>query len=309
MKIFRVVLPLYLKIRKKLSRGKGYGKKRPVRKILYLLDLLFRSNEVEVHDHKMYLPNKGFMEYSTFGIYGELDTLAVESIVQPGDYVIDVGAAIGYYTLILARAVGKNGLVIAFEPKKERLPILTKNIKVNQYKNVKLENKAILPKDVKSTFFSRSDGVAGLRFIANPQKKYYYLDTYKHTVPAEVSTIELDEYLKELGLIEKISFMKIDVDGPELLVLKSSQSLLQNNHLKILMEWDQESAKWSGCDPVAIIDLLIENNFKIFYPNYKENKFFLISKNELLEKPTILDETINLLCVKDPSILKNNGLL
>jgi len=55
--------------------------------------------------------------------------------------------------------------------------------------------------------------------------------------------------------------------------------------------------------------LLIDNNFKIFYPNYKENKFFQISKNGLLEKPDILDETINLLCVKDSSILEKKNLL
>jgi FkbM family methyltransferase len=308
MKIFRIGLPVYKKILKKLSYGKGYGKIKSIRKIMKFFDFLFLSDEVEVHGHKMYLA-KGYEEYSTNGIYGILDTKAVESIIQPGDYTVDVGASIGYFTLIFARSVGKDGLVVAFEPKKDRFQLLTKNVDVNHYENIKLENKAILTKDTESKFFSRDDGFAGLRFIANPDKPVNYLDTYKHSTPIEVSSVDLDEYLKKLNIIEKISFIKIDVDGPELFVLQSSQLLLKNKNLKILIEWDKASAKWSGCDPSAILDILIDNNFKIFYPNYKENKFFQISKDELLEKPDILDETINLLCVKDSSILKKKGLL
>ena len=66
----------------------------------------------------MFLTKKGFEEYSTQGIYGKLDTQTVESLIKLDDHVIDVGAAIGYFTLIFARSVGKNGSVFAFEPKK-----------------------------------------------------------------------------------------------------------------------------------------------------------------------------------------------
>lgn len=92
MKIFRTFLPLYKRTINNLSRGKGYGKNKSVRKIMHFFDLLFRSNEVMVHGHMMQLPSKGFLPYSTDGIYGKLDTLMIERLVQPGDYTIDVGA-------------------------------------------------------------------------------------------------------------------------------------------------------------------------------------------------------------------------
>lgn len=217
------------------------------------------------------------------------------------------GQTIGYFTLVLARSVKNDGLVIAFEPKKDRFEILTKNVKMNHYENVKLENKAILTSDAKSIFYSRDDGIAGLRYLTNPEKSFNYLDTYKHTVPTQVSAIGLDEYLQNLDIIKKISFIKIDVDGPELLVLRTCQDLLKNHNLKILIEWDQESAKWSECDPSSMIDLLIENGFEIFYPDYKNNKFFQVDKNQLLEIKA--EETINILCIKDSSILKNKELI
>ncbi len=162
MKLFRIALPLYTFFLKKYSRGKGYGKNKFVRKTMHFFDILFRNNEVEVHGHKMNIGNKEFLEYSTYGIYGELDTLAVEIFLKPGDYVIDVGAAIGYYTLIFARSVGNAGLVIAFEPKTDRYKLLLENIKLNKYENIKTVKKAILPKNINPTFLSRSDGRAGL---------------------------------------------------------------------------------------------------------------------------------------------------
>ena len=309
MKILRIFLPLYLKTIAKLSQGRGYGKKKFIRKTLNLAEKSFRSSEVIVHGHKMHLPKNGFADYSTHGIYGELDTLAVEKIIHKGDYVIDVGAAIGYFTLIFARSVGDSGKVIAFEPKEGRCKILATNLSLNDYTNTTIENSAIMSKDVTPKFFSRNDTIAGLRYIKNENEHHDYLDTYKFQKPIDVRTTDLDGYLIEHNILEKISFMKIDVDGPELLVLQGSKSLLKNENLKIFMEWDKASAKWSGCEPVEIIDLLLENNFKMFYPDYKKHKFFEISKKELLEKPEILDETINMIFVKNSSILEKNNLI
>jgi len=308
MKALRIFLPLYLKTLKKLSRGHGYGKNQNIRKILTLFEKSFRSSEVIVHGHKMHLPKKGFSDYSTYGIYGELDTFSVEALVKKGEYVIDVGAAIGYFSLILARSVGNSGKVIAFEPKEGRCKILAENLSLNGYQNTIIENSAVMSKDVEPKFFSRNDVIAGLRYIKNDNEHYDYLETYKFQKPVDIRITDLDEYLTKNGILNKISFMKIDVDGPELIVLQSGKKLLQNPNLKILMEWDQESAKWSDCDPSSIIDILHENKFKIFYPNYKEKKFFHVDKNQLMNLDP-QNQTINILCVKDENILKHSNLL
>ena len=309
MKIFRFGLPVYKKLIENFSQGKGYGKNASVKKILHFFDLLFRSNDVNVHGHKMFLTKKGFEEYSTQGIYGELDTLAVERLIKPGDNVVDVGAAIGYFTLIFARSVGVNGMVFSFEPKTDRYEILLKNIKVNNYSNVKTEKKAIMENNKKITFFSRNDGLAGLRYKNDLESIQQNLDDSKHKIPVEVLTVELDDYLKKIDVIEDISFMKIDVDGPELLVLQGSKSLLKNKNLKILMEWDKALSKESGCNPSDMIDILIENEFKMFYPDFEKNKYYQVSKDELLAKPEKINQTINMLFVKDSSVLERNGLI
>jgi FkbM family methyltransferase len=309
MKIFRFGLPIYKKIIKNFSQGKGYGKNESIKKILRFFDLLFRSNDVNVHGHKMFLTEKGFEEYSTQGIYGKLDTLVVERLIKPGDNVIDVGAAIGYFTLIFARSVGNDGMVFAFEPKGDRYEILLKNIRINNYTNVITEKKAIMETNEKVEFFSRDDGIAGLRYRDNTKSVHHNLDYSKHKIPVEIVTVELDDYLKKLNIIEDISFLKIDVDGPELLVLEGSKLLLKNKNLKIFMEWDRTLSKESGCEPSNIINLLIENNFRMFYPDFEKNRYYEISKDQLLEMPEKVNQTINMLFVKEPSILEKNGLI
>ena len=208
-------------------------------------------------------------------------------------------------TLILARAVGNKGTVIAFEPKEGRFEILKNNIKLNGYDNVIVENKAIMLDGQEKKFFVHDDNTAGYRFITNRSDDNL---TKKFSKPVDVLTTDLDAYLTDLGIIDKISFMKIDVDGPELLVLQSGRQLLKNQNLNILLEWDQDAAKWSNCSPESIIDILLENGFEIYYPDYIKKKYFHITKERLLNIDP-LDDVINILCVKDKSILEDNELL
>ena len=63
-------------------------------------------------------------------------TALVKRIVRNGDIVVDIGAHIGYYTLIFARLVGPKGKVFAFEPEPNNFNLLIKNIKINGYKNI-----------------------------------------------------------------------------------------------------------------------------------------------------------------------------
>ena len=283
----RFFLPFYNNLIRRLSKGRGYGKNRFVRKILQFFDWMFRGEFVNIHGHLMHLPPKGFSAYSTSGIYGELDTITVESIVKKDDYVLDIGAAIGYYTLILRRAVGDSGKVFAFEPKQDRFQYLKENLKINKYENVEIENAAILPKNISPKFFKSTGPKGGLRHLEKKSNSHIAVD---------IETIDLDSFFKTNQLKEKISFIKIDVDGSELYVLQSALSILKNNRLNLFIEWDPEASINSGCDPKKIIEILISNNFKIFYPDYKKNNYFQIEPNELLLRKS--NDTINLLCKK-----------
>ena len=68
---------------------------------------------------------------------------AIQRVVRPRQLAVDVGAHVGYFTLLVAKQVGPSGKVVAFEPNPNIFEILKENVALNGYRNVILENKAV----------------------------------------------------------------------------------------------------------------------------------------------------------------------
>ena len=79
--------------------------------------------------------------------------MMIKQEVKEGNNVIDIGANIGYFTLLFAKLVGPNGKVFAFEPDPTNFSILKKNIEENNYDNVILSQKAISDKTETTKLF------------------------------------------------------------------------------------------------------------------------------------------------------------
>ena len=285
----KIILNLYQKSIKKMSQGRGFGKNPILKKILKSIEGNLKTEFTEVQGSKMFLDPGDSLNLSINGVYGELDTKIIREEIHEGDIVIDVGANIGYYTLIFAQLVGKTGKVIAFEPEPKNFKILKKNIEINNYDNVIVEQKIVSEKYGKMKLYVSNSDIVGHRI--------HQMGNLENFV--EVESITLDDYMKKLNLDEKVNFIKIDVEGAEPKVLDGSKKILEKNeYLKIFTEFNREVVKNYGIDPKKMIDLLYREGFKIYLPNYKENKINLTNSNELLTSKEILLENINLLCKK-----------
>ncbi|RLI75708.1 hypothetical protein DRO97_02640 [Archaeoglobales archaeon] len=126
-------------------------------------------------------------------------------LIKPGMTVVDVGAAIGYYTLIAAKLVGNSGRVYAFEPIKSVYEVLCSNVKLNNFTNVKAYNVAV----------SNRDGNVEV--------------TVENTLKSVPST-KLDSILSDCDLV------KIDVEGMELMVLEGMTNTIRKNKPIIICE-------------------------------------------------------------------------
>lgn len=82
-------------------------------------------------------------ELVTDGGHEELQTEIFERMLRPGMIVVDVGASIGYHSLIAARLVGSTGAVYAFEPEPRSYELLCKNIALNGYRNIVAVKEAV----------------------------------------------------------------------------------------------------------------------------------------------------------------------
>ena len=96
-----------------------------------------------VHGHRMLLDRYDTLDLRRQGIFEPLATALLPLLVGDGDMVIDVGANIGYYTLLCARLVGKRGLVYAFEPEPQAFALLEQNVALNGYRNVVARRQAL----------------------------------------------------------------------------------------------------------------------------------------------------------------------
>jgi FkbM family methyltransferase len=156
--------------------------------------------------------------------------VALHNLVQPGMVTYDVGANIGYISLILARLAGKNGRVFSFEALPENVQRLNKNLVLNSM----AERVTVIPQAVvdragtvnflvgPSGGMGKAEGSAGRQEVA-----------YNQTI--SVDSLSLDEFVFEQGN-PLPQLVKIDIEGGEVMALPGMRRLLQEVHPTILME-------------------------------------------------------------------------
>jgi len=187
--------------------------------------------EIAFKDQVLLRHEKSF-EYTTLKKFRER--------ITAGDVVIDVGANIGIYSLFFSKLVGKNGRVFAFEPDAATGQLFLNNIALNDCKNVQFFNLAL------------SDESGPVRICGyNPQNlRLTDGDSFKYITkldPDEVNkqdliaqAVKLDD-IEEIVRLEKLDYIKIDVEGAELLVLRGAMDTIRKHKPVILFEL---SEKW-----------------------------------------------------------------
>lgn len=220
--------------------------------------------------------------------------------VKKGDFVVDLGANIGYYTLIFAKLVGQEGQVIAFEPAISNFKILQKNITKNCYTNTKLENLAVSNVNEQSKLYhSKTD--TGSHRMAESQ-------TVDNDITEIVNVITLDKYFKTKVLTRDISLIKMDMEGSEFNALKGMENILKNTKkLTIVMEFAPFALKEAQSNPEDLIDYLDSFGFSFQYfkkessPPTDTNKQYL--KDYAINATGVWGyaDVINLVCKKNIS--------
>ena len=120
------------------STGLGLGRFKLVRIFANRMTAPIKNDFAIVMGNKMFLDPQDSLLLSINGIYEEFETELVSKEISKNDVVVDIGANIGYYTLIFAKLVGENGKVFAFEPDPSNFALLKKNVELNGFRNVVL---------------------------------------------------------------------------------------------------------------------------------------------------------------------------
>ena len=170
------------------------------------------------------------------GNYENEELNIVKSYLKPGMTCIDVGANVGVYSVLAAQKIGEGGVVYAFEPVLGIYEVLAKNSML--YKSIRPFNFGLHNK--KSVVqYKNTNATAGRKI--------------------ELNVIVGDELLQD---VEKVDFIKIDVDGAELGVVEGLQNLI-NRSPKLLMvcELSNRHYKIAGFTEIQFFDLVEKLGF------------------------------------------------
>jgi len=199
------------------------------------------------------------------------------SHLKQGMTVIDIGAHIGIYSLLMAKAVGPKGCVYAFEPVPRFYERLLANIALNGAINIKPFQIAISDKNgemeffiVLPTLFAPFNEGSSSMFLCTPRSR-----------SIKVSMETLDSFLERQG-IEKVDAIKIDVEGAELKVIRGARKLLSRPDKPLLMlEINPLALKAAGTTPEELFSAVLSFGYKPFF----------ISKGQLIPCETVITAT------------------
>lgn len=187
------------------------------------------------------------------GTYEPETTATIHDLLGPGDTFIDVGANIGWFTLIASREVGDQGRVVAFEPEPQSFEFLRRNVEFNKCSNVILEEKALSDKPGNVWLYIADTNKGGHSFFESPER----------SARVKVQALPLDEYLK--GMEGEIDLVKIDTEGAEGIILEGMRDAIQTRQrMSIVLEFTPGVLREGGRDPAAFFDPLLDSDYKLY---------------------------------------------
>jgi FkbM family methyltransferase len=191
-----------------------------------------------------------FLALHRAGVMGKEEAELLKKLVTPGMQILDVGANIGLYTLLLSRLTGKTGRVFAFEPEPNLFSILCENCAANQASNVTPFQCAAGEANGRATFQRATFNSGDNRLGASKSG----------AESIEVEVARLDEVLP----VRTVDFIKLDVQGHELSALTGMQQLLASSpEVRVLFEFWPAGLRAANASPELLFKFFHDRDFLI----------------------------------------------
>lgn len=192
-----------------------------------------------------------FLALHRVGWMGGEEAALLRLLVRPGMQVVDVGANVGLYSLLLGRLVGERGCVYSFEPEPHLCATLRENCGSNGMTNLIPFEYAAGPSNARARFH-RSTFNSGDNCLE---------DGPPDTATLEVTVVRIDDILPE----KRIDFVKIDVQGHELGALVGMERLLSlNPDVRVFFEFWPEGLRRAGDSPESLLDFFRKRDFLLY---------------------------------------------
>lgn len=175
-----------------------------------------------------------------------------KEIIKPTMNIVDIGAHIGYFSVLYSKLVGPDGHVYAFEADPENYKLLEYNTR--RLKNISRNKKAV----------SEHTGTVDFYHIENSTGCHSVIDPDEISHKITVDSVALDDLITS-GEIEKVDIIKIDIEGGEPLAFKGMKRLLtESSNIQLITEFNQGSLTAGGVTPEQFLMQLKSFGFTVF---------------------------------------------
>jgi len=194
-----------------------------------------------------------YLQFHRLGWMGCDEKKFLEETVRPGMRVVDVGANLGLYTLLLSRLVGESGTVVALEPDPQLFETLKANCLSNGAHNVEIHNLAAGSSSARMLLARSLINAGDNRLAPN--------STSALTRPVEVQVTTVDAIISK----RPVDFVKVDVQGWESHVLSGMREVFRANAgIQVYFEYWPYGLNKAGCEPSSLLRQFDDLGFRLF---------------------------------------------
>ena len=203
-------------------------------------------------------------DYASNLVHEKATTDLFKKTVKNGDVVVDLGANIGYFSLLASRLTGSQGKVFSFEPEPKNYNYLKKNIELNNYNHAQPFQKAVSDKNGTTKLFICDYDTGHHTINKQDGIQAYSRGRIAKERSIDIETVTLDNFLREKT--NRINAIKMDVEGAEMLALSGMDRVLKDNKdIKMIVEFFPLLIEKMGSDPKEFIRRLIQDyGFSIY---------------------------------------------
>lgn len=256
---------------------------------MQLMKIIVMENKILIHDFgkfKMALSNDDTdisPQIKKFGWYEDekFETIVFKKHLKKSMSVLDLGANIGFYSLLARSVIGENGRVFSFEPFPENITLLRKSIRENHFTNVFTSQTAVSDKSGTSVLYLSPDACSEHSMLDLDFKSD---NNYKKSI--RVKMISVDDYFEKNDLDTKIDFIKMDIEGSESRALNGmKKTLSENPTITMMTEFWPNGFKKDKKDPQEFLEELSDIGFELYHINSQSSKLDKKKPDEIMNIP------------------------
>ncbi len=221
-------------------------------------------------------------ELALYGVHERNSTEEVKRLVKKGMKILEVGANIGYYAILETKLAGADGHLYAFEPSPFNFDLLKRNLSLNKIGNADIYQKA-----------AGAENTAGKFFVANKSNLSSFIqrdsmDMIHDGKIVDVDIVRLDDFFAEKDL----DFIRMDVEGYELEILKGAEKLLErkNPPKHFFIEVHSELLHKKDSSAKEIVENLRRHGYEVIKSYYRGSSKIQVADTEALLSHPLLEK-------------------